>query len=124
MAYFRRMKAGGWRAEVARRGVRRSAVFATKAAAQQWAAQQEAEILAGARGEVPRRTLAQALERHINEVTVRRRTARADLLRFAAFVRDFPQLAGKWLVDVSAADLAAWRDARLARVAPAASARR
>lgn len=119
MASFRRV-ANGWRAEVVRRGVRRSCTFATKAEAQDWAAREEAAILAGARGEFPPRTLAEAIDRYIREVTSKkpRDVSRADLLRFAAFQRDFPDLAGKVLHQITAADLSAWKLARLERVSP------
>ncbi len=68
MAYFRKVK-NGWRAEVERAGIRRTATRATKAEAQGWAVAEEAAILAGARGEFPRRTLAEAVERYRREVT-------------------------------------------------------
>lgn len=50
MAYLRKVK-NGWRAEVERMGVRRTATRSTKAEAQAWAVAEEAAILAGARGE-------------------------------------------------------------------------
>jgi integrase len=117
MAYFRKVKKG-WRAEVERAGVRRTATRATKAEAQAWAVAEEAAILAGARGEFPRRTLAEAVQRYRTEVTDRKAaaTARADHLRFEAWLRDFPELAGKLFHEISGDDLARWRDARLACV--------
>src|SRR5256885_4609469 len=89
MAYFRKVK-NGWRAEVERAGIRRTATRATKAEAQGWAVAEEAAILAGARGEFPRRTLAEAVERYRREVTDKKTasTARADHLRFDAWLRD------------------------------------
>lgn len=68
MAYLRKVK-NGWRAEVERAGVRVSATRVTKAEAQAWAVAEEAAILAGARGEYPRKTLADAVERYRREVT-------------------------------------------------------
>lgn len=116
MAYFNKV-AGGWRAQVVRKGVRVSRTCATKAEAQAWATQEEAAILAGARGEFPRRTLGEALDRYELEVIARKpKSRRADLLRFAALRRDFPALVGKVLHEITAGDLAAWRDARLQRV--------
>jgi integrase len=115
VAYIRKVKAG-WRAEVERKGVRDSITLPTKAAASQWATRREADILAGAGSQWPRKTVAQALQRYSNEVTPTKRGARAELLRLSAFERDFPVLAGKIMSEVTAADLAGWRDARLAKV--------
>ncbi|QPS11446.1 tyrosine-type recombinase/integrase [Delftia acidovorans] len=117
MAYFRKLKTG-WRAEVERMGVRRTAVRPTKAEAQAWAVAEEAAILAGARGEFPRRTLAEAVERYRCEVTDKKpsSTARADNLRFDAWLREFPELAAKVFHEVTGDDLARWRDARLKQV--------
>lgn len=117
MAYFRKLKTG-WRAEVERAGIRRTAVRPTKAEAQAWAVAEEAAILAGARGEFPKRTLAEAVERYRREVTDKKpsATARADNLRFDAWLREFPELAGKVLHEITGDDLARWRDARLALV--------
>ena len=113
--YLRKVK-GGWRAEVERQGVRTSATRASKADAQAWGMREEAAILAGARGEYPDRTLAEAIERYRREVTDKKRNQRADHLRFDAFLRDFPTLAGKVMNKVTADDLAAWQRARLAKV--------
>lgn len=113
--YLRKVK-GGWRAEVERQGVRTSATRASKADAQAWGMREEAAILAGARGEYPDRTLAEAIERYRREVTDKKRNQRADHLRFDAFLRDFPTLAGKVMHKVTADDLAAWQRARLSKV--------
>ncbi len=120
MAYLRKVK-NGWRVEVERAGVRVSATRTTKAEAQAWAVAEEAAILAGARGEYPRKTLADAVERYRREVTdkkarARPGVARADNLRFDALLRDFPALVGKVLHEITTDDLARWRDARLALV--------
>lgn len=117
MAYIRKVK-NGWRAEVERAGVRVSATRATKAEAAAWAVAEEAAIIAGARGEFPRRTLADAVDRYRLEVTDKKAryrpgVARADNLRFDAWLRDFPWLASKVFSEITTEDLARWRDARL-----------
>jgi len=120
MAYFRKVK-NGWRVEVERAGVRVSATRPTKAEAAAWAVAEEAAILAGARGEYPRKTLADAVERYRKEVTNKKPAgvARADNLRFDAWLRDYPQLAAKVLHEITPDDLAGWRDARLVVVSEA-----
>lgn len=117
MASFEK-RASGWRAQVQKLGVRRSMVFPTKAEAQDWAARIEAEIRAGSLGQYPIKTLAEAVERYRREITDKKPkgVARADQLRFDAWLRDFPALASKLLSEITAADLAAWRDARLKQV--------
>lgn len=112
MAYIRKVR-GKWKVEIERAGVRTSRTFDLKATATAWAATEEAAILAGARGQYPRRTVAEALERYELEVSVNKRGARTEGLRFAALQRDFPALASKVLHEVTTADLNAWRDARL-----------
>ena len=120
MAYLRKVK-NGWRAEVERAGQRVSATRPTKAEAQSWAVAEEAAILAGSRGEYPRKTLADAVERYRREVTGRKAkrspaVARADNLRFDAWLRDFPELASKVFHEITTDDLAKWRDKRLLAV--------
>ena len=85
--YLRKVK-GGWRAEVERQGVRTSATRASKADAQAWGMREEAAILAGARGEYPDRTLAEAIERYRREVTDKKRNQRP----IVASVTDSPRV--------------------------------
>lgn len=115
MAYLRKTKTG-WRAEVERAGTRTSKSFGTKAAASLWAAQQETHILKEADQPYPTRTLAQAIDRYVSEISSRKRGAHAEELRFAALMREFPALCGKPMRDIGAADIAAWRDARRKKV--------
>lgn len=115
MAYITKTK-GGWRAQVERIGVRRSATFPTKAEAVNWGAKQEAELLALKHGAYPRKTLADAIGRYVEEVSSQKRGERMERLRLEALKRDFPALAGKVLAEIKTPDIAAWRDARLLKV--------
>lgn len=115
MAYLRKTKTG-WRAEVARGGVRSSKVLPTKEAARAWAAREEAAILDGAVSRWPRKTVGDAFDRYADEVSTRKLSGDAEALRLAAIRRDFPALVSKIISDVTTADVAAWRDARLAVV--------
>jgi integrase len=108
--------ATGWRAQVARRGVRSSRTFPTKAAAVAWATEEEASILRGLSERYPRKTVADALERYAREVSAKKRGARAEALRLASIPRDFPAFASLLIQDVTPAEIAAWRDARRAAV--------
>lgn len=117
MAYIRKQR-GRWRAEVERNGVRKSAVFETKSAATQWAAVEEAAIIALKRGAFPRKTFGDAMTRYAEEVSSTKEGARWELLRLKATAKNFPALAKKQLTDVTTADLAEWRDKRLKKVTP------
>lgn len=105
-----------WRAEVERNGVRKSAVFKTKAEARDWGVKEEGALLAAKRGAFPRRTLSEAMNEYAERVSVLKAGERFERLRLAAFQRDYPALAGKVLSTITTADLVAWRDARLKRV--------
>ena len=111
MAYFRKLKTG-WRVEVERAGTRTSRMFPTKAAAQAWAVEEEAKILKGVGKQYPDKTLADALDRYRKEVSINKRSAHSEGLRFDAMLRDFPHLCGKVLHTITPADIGAWRDAR------------
>lgn len=111
MAHIYQLPSGLWRAQIARNGVRRSESFPTKTAAKLWATQEEAAILAHKRGEIPRKTVADALTRYEREVSPKKRGERWEALRLGAFKRE--KWAQLWLEDLHAPTLAAWRDRRL-----------
>lgn len=116
MAYIRKLPSGKWRAEIERNGVRMSASFDTKAQASAWGTKEEAALLAVKRGAYPRKTLGQAMERYSEEVSPGKRGERFEVLRLEAFRRDFPDIAGKVISEVTTPDIAKWRDARLKKV--------
>lgn len=115
MAHIRKVR-GKWKVEIERKGVRATKTFDLKATATAWAAQEEAAILAGQRGQYPAKTVAQALQRYEEEVSVHKPGKRWEELRFGLFVREFPALAAKQLHEVDTSDLNAWRDARLKKI--------
>lgn len=110
----------GWRAFVARQGIRRSKLFATKQEAKDWAARQEHLILNRERIAASQ-PFGQVLQRYAVEVSPGKRGYRWEKIRLAKLCRD--PIAKIQLCDLSAADLAAWRDRRLREVAPASVAR-
>ena len=111
MAYIRAYK-GKWRAEVEKLGVRKSAVWDTKTQAQDWAKKVEAEITAGSI--TTNKTFAEAVDRYMDSVTVNKRGARWEELRGPKMKGHFD----KPLKEITASDVAAWRDARLKQVSP------
>lgn len=114
-------RGGAWRVQVRRKGITKSASFSTKAEASAWAAQMEADILAGRRGAVPDKCFRDLLDRYAEEVSVTKRGEKWERLRLALIGRDV--LGGVRLAHLSAPDFTAWRDRRLRQVS-AASVRR
>ena len=112
MASITRHRAG-WRAQVSRAGQRRSKVFATKREAQDWAAQQEYLIRHAATiaSSVP---FSDVMRRYAREVSPGKRGVRFEQLRLEALAAD--PVGAIRLADLRPADLAAWRDRRLASV--------
>jgi integrase len=115
MASFEKVD-GGWRAHIARAGVRKSKTFSSKTAATLWAAQQESEIASGGHSKWPNMTFADAMRKYELEVSSKKRGKDFEAKRFAALARDFPDLAQKVISQITAADLANWRDNRLEQV--------
>ncbi len=111
--------ASGWRAQVARDGRRYTRVFATKAAASQWAVLEERALIDGVAERWPKKTVLQALDRYALEVSPTKRSGAAEALRLAAFARDYPALAAKTFHQFVPADVAAWCADRLTKVSPA-----
>ncbi len=72
-----------------------SEIFSTKAYAQAWAAEKEAEIKATKLGAYPNKTLAEALHRYDTEVSRLRTSGRWESIRLAALQRNFPALCAK-----------------------------
>lgn len=114
MATFRKTKTG-WRAEVARAGVRASKVFPSKREAQDWASRKEYEILNGSKISA-RMKLRDLFERYAREVSSKKRGYKWEALRLNRWGQS--DLGDKSLSELSPADFAAWRDARLQKVAP------
>lgn len=114
--------ARGWRAQIAKQGIRKSRLFSTKARAMAWAVDTEREIEEGKSGRVPDKSFGDLLARYRDEVSVAKRGARWESMRIdATLARD--ALARVRLRELNATHIAAWRDARL-RVVSAASVRR
>ena len=111
-----------WRVQVRRRGHKPlSGAFESKARAIAWAHQQEAEILAGKRGEFPKKSLADALDKYLAEESVKKAGLRWEKIRIEAFKRS--TMASKRVSEITEADIAAWRNERL-KVVSGATVRR
>lgn len=110
----------GWRAFVARQGVRRSKTFPTKREAQDWASRQEHLILSHEQVAASM-TLGQVFAKYAEEVSPGKDGYRWEAVRLAKFQRD--PLSDIALKDLRPAHFADWRDKRLREVAPASVAR-
>lgn len=107
-----------WRAELYRDGRRESRTFKTKAEAITWATQREAELVGAA---LPDHSLRDAMRRYASEVSPANKGERWEVLRLRLLER-YP-VASVRLPALTAADLAAWRDARLKEVSGSSVAR-
>lgn len=103
-------------------GVRQSATFDSKARAVAWAAKVESELRAQARGEIPVRSVRQALNRYAADVSPLHRGCRWEQVRLVKLERTLP-FRNKRMADVTRADVAGWRDRMLEALATS-SARR
>lgn len=114
MASIRKLN-GQWRAEIARKGVRKSKVFATKTEAKDWAARQEYLILNGTQI-ASSQSFGDVLDRYAREVSISKRGARWEQMRAELIRRD--KIAQIQIGQLSATDIADWRDRRLKVVSP------
>lgn len=115
MATIRKLSSGKWQAQVARKGVRKSATFDLKSEARDWAARQEHLIASGQYGNSPKnKTFGDLLLRYAKEVCPSHKGGRWETLRIEAMRRD--PVAVTPLDELTADLLAQWRDRRLRRV--------
>lgn len=119
MATPKKMASGRWWVQIAVAGQRESGTFDTKAAASTWAARRSTELRAmrgSGAGKV--KTLRDALKRYGEEVSPGKKGSRWELVRLAAFEKMGSMVlpVDSKLAELSAADLARWRDVRLASV--------
>ncbi|MBI2307552.1 MAG: tyrosine-type recombinase/integrase [Rhodocyclales bacterium] len=110
--------AKGYRAQVFVRGQRDSAMFRTRREAEAWAAVREVELRAMVAAPLSdRHTLAQAIERYVEEVLPSKRGARREGIALQAMQRQPSFPTGEKMGSLTPAMFAAWRDARLGQVA-------
>jgi integrase len=114
MATFRK-RGDRWRAEVWTDGKRDSGTFRSKAEARAWATRREDELGAGGRA-TTQRTLRDVCTAYAERVSPTHRGAKWEVLRLAKIAREFDGIDAP-LRDLTAADVAGWRDARLRAVA-------
>lgn len=117
MASYRK-RGDKWRAEVFKNNVRDSQTFDTKREAVEWAQKREAELSAMKSGKVIRKTLGAVMQRYSDDISPNKDGGDWEVKRIVAFLRDERILAAMVMQDVTAADLAAYRDRRLKLVKP------
>lgn len=108
---------GTFRAQVYVRGIRDSATKPTQREAKLWMTLREIELAEEAKSG-PRRTLNQALERYLVEVSSKKEGHHFESLRIRALQRDFPELCEMQLKDITTAELTDWKNTRLKTVTP------
>ena len=107
---------GKWRAEIYRRGIRKSKSFPTKQQAKDWAARTEYLLDNGATV-AARMTFGEVLERYAREVSPGKRGHRWELVKVERLKRD--PIWSVRLGDLDAATFSDWRDNRLTEVSAA-----
>lgn len=116
MATFNKCPSG-WRVRVRKAGQTHTATLPTKAAAQQWATQVEADILAGKLGNIPDKTFKDLVDRYLKEVTPTKRGERPERHRLNRTIDD--DLGKVRLPQLGPEHFSAWRDRRLRSVSAA-----
>ena len=109
----------GYRAQVYVRGVRESKVFRTRREAAAWAGSREDELksLSG-KPKAETKTLADAIDRYMTEVSPSKRGHKWESVRFKAFLRDETLQADRPLNEITPNELGIWRDVRLKKTSP------
>ncbi len=109
-------RTNGWRAQVRRKGISRSATFHKKIDAQQWALKIETEIDSG-KFDVPDMTFSELIDKYLKEVTIHKKGARHETLRLLRLCD--MDIGSVKLINLSENDFIKWRDERLKTVSPA-----
>lgn len=105
-----------WRAQVFKKGVRESKIFATKSQATRWAARREYEIEHA--GEAASKALFRdVLERYTHEVSPKKRGVRWERIKAKNLGCD--KIGAMQIGQIKPSDIADWRDRRLKEVQPA-----
>lgn len=121
MASFEKRANGAWRVRIRSSGL--SATFPTKKEAQAWAVIQESDQRRVRAGGLPNKTVAEALVRYRDTVSVNKACAKYEVGRIRAWlgggksVDSALPFSDKLLCDVKSADIAAFRDLRMSQVA-------
>jgi integrase len=116
MANFEKRESG-WRVRVRKAGQSYSASFPNKVQAKEWAAQIEADIIAGKLGKSPDKTFGELIDRYLKEVTTTKRGERSERLRLERLKRD--KVAQVKLEHLTPDVFADWRDRRMKEVSNA-----
>jgi integrase len=101
----------GYRAQIARKGIRDSKVFDSKGAAVAWAGQREAEIMAGDRGQIPNLTVGDLLKRYERDISSKKKGKKWEEIRLQAMGRD--RIALVKLRSLDAPHASDWQQRRL-----------
>lgn len=103
-----------WRVQIVKKGIRKSATFATKAEANRWALSIESQIDAGEYSPVPKMTFAELIDKYVEEVTVNKGGARSEALRLNRIAKT--PLGAVELEELGKQDFEQWQNQRLTEV--------
>ena len=71
----------GWRVQIRRKGISRSAQFRTKAEAQAWALEMESKIFNGDLNHIPNITFSDLIDKYIKEISITKRSYKNEVIR-------------------------------------------
>lgn len=119
MATPKKTATGRWQIQIEVAGVRESNTLDTKREVEAWAARRATELRmmkSGQAGSI--KSLRDAFKKYAQEVSPTKRGERWELVRLEAFEKPehAPMPLDKKIGEITAADIALWRDARLAKV--------
>lgn len=100
-----------WRVHVRKKGINKTATFATKTEAVRWAQSLESQIGAGEYSPVPKMTFAELIGKYVREVTINKGGAREESLRLNRIAKT--PLGVVELEDLSKRDFEQWQNQRL-----------
>lgn len=121
MATFEKRASGWWQAKIRRKGLpMQSKTFEKKVDAEAWARDIENKMDRGIfqdSTEAERTSLAEVIERYMTEISIHKKGASKELVRFRWWMKD--PLAKRMIASLKGSDFAKWRDNRLKTVSAA-----
>ncbi|MFU8927230.1 tyrosine-type recombinase/integrase [Acinetobacter puyangensis] len=117
MATFRK-RGTTWRAELSVNGNRLSASFDTKAQAKAWASEKETELRNSPYIQKNKHTMADAITRYSETVSIKNKGVRWEQIRLKKFIRT-AHFSNYKIADVTSDDISLWRDDLMKTLAPA-----
>lgn len=112
-----KLPSGNWRIQIRMAGLNESATFPTKTEAKIWAQKRSTEIRKIRRGEIPDKTLAQLLERYMEEESPKKKGHIQERFRIKRMMTMLP--ISRLVMSLTSVDISNFKNMRAKSVAPA-----